>query len=83
MAKLTKNNITFSWTGKGVELLLESVKVFKVNMEAERLDWESLRTIYDKIMEIVHKNYPKPATLKNFRMENVYKSCTKHVLQAK
>ena len=41
-----KDDPTFSWTDKEVELLLESIKIFKVNMEAEGVDWESLRTKY-------------------------------------
>ena len=28
-------------------------------MEADGVDWESLRTKYDIIMKIVHENYPK------------------------
>ena len=47
------------------------------------MDWESLRTKYDKIMEIVHKTIPKSATLQSFHIENEYKSYTKHVLQGK
>ena len=61
-----KDDPTFSWTDKEVELLLDSVKNFKVNMEAEGVDWESLRTKYDKIMEILHKNYPKTGDIEEF-----------------
>ena len=31
----------------------------KVNTEAEGVNCESLRTKYDKIMEVVHENYTK------------------------
>ena len=37
-----------------------------MKMEAQRVDWESLRTKYDKIMEIVHENYPKTSDIKEF-----------------
>ena len=57
---------TFSWTDKEVEFLLESVKIFKVNMEAEGVDWGSQGTKYDKIMEIAHKNYPKTSDIGEF-----------------
>ena len=57
---------TFSWTDKEVDLLLENVKIFKVNMEAEEVDQESLRTKYDKIMEIVHEKYPKTGDIEEF-----------------
>ena len=58
-----KDDPTFSWTDKEVELLPESVKIFKKNMEAEGVERESLRTKYDKIMKIVHKNYPKTGNI--------------------
>ena len=61
-----KDGPTFSWTDKEVELLLENVKNFKVNMEAEGVDWESGRIKYDKIMEIVHENYPKTGGIEEF-----------------
>ena len=38
---------TFSWTDKEVELLLESVNIFKVNMEAESV-WNLRRKIRNK-----------------------------------
>ena len=38
-----KDSPTFSWTDKEVQLLLERIKIFKVNMEAEGVGWESLR----------------------------------------
>ena len=78
-----KGDATFSWTDKEIQLLLENVKIFKLTLEAEGVDWESLRTKYDKIMEIVHKTIPKSATLQSFHIENEYKSYTKHVLQGK
>lgn len=51
-----KDDPTFSWTDKEVELLPESVKTFEKKMEAEGVERENLRTKYNKIMEIVHKN---------------------------
>ena len=51
-----KDDPTFSWTDKEMEVLFESVQILKVNMEAEGVDWENLRAKYEKIMEIVHEN---------------------------
>ena len=69
-----KNDPTFSWTDKEVELLPESVKIFKKNMEAEGVERESLRTKYDKIMEIVHKNYPKTGNIEEC-IQELHKAC--------
>ena len=69
-----KDDPTFSWTDKEVELLPESVKIFKKNMEAEGVEWESLRTKYDKIMEIVHKNYPKTGNIEEC-IQELHKAC--------
>ena len=69
-----KDDPTFSWTDKEVELLPESVKIFKKNMEAEGVEQESLRTKYDKIMEIVHKNYPKTGNIEEC-IQELHKAC--------
>ena len=61
-----KDDPTFSWTDKEVELLLESAKIFRVNMKAEGVNWENLRTKYHKIMEIVQENYPKTGDIEEF-----------------
>ena len=69
-----RDDPTFSWTDKEVELLPESVKIFKKNMEAEGVERESLRTKYDKIMEIVHKNYPKTGNIEEC-IQELHKAC--------
>ena len=61
-----KDDPSFGWANKEVELLLESIKIFKVNMEAEGVNSESLRTKYDKIMEIVQDNSPKTGDIEEF-----------------
>ena len=61
-----KDDPTFSWTDKEMEVLFESVQILKVNMEAEGVDWENLRAKYEKIMEIVHENYPKTGDIEEF-----------------
>ena len=61
-----KGDPTFSWTDKEMEVLFESVQILKVNMEAEGVDWENLRAKYEKIMEIVHENYPKTGDIEEF-----------------
>ena len=35
-------------------------------MDAEGVDWDSLRTKYDIIMKIVHENYPKTGNGEEF-----------------
>ena len=35
-------------------------------MEVEGVDWENLRAKYEKIMEIVHENYPKTGDIEEF-----------------
>ena len=74
-----KNDRTFSWTDKEVELLLESIKIFKVNMETERVDWQSLTTIYDKIMERVLENYLKTSDIEEFS----HGECIQELLKAR
>ena len=61
-----KDDPTFSWTDKEMEVLFESVQILKVNMEAEGVDWENLRAKHEKIMEIVHENYPKTGDIEEF-----------------
>ena len=61
-----KDDPSFGWANKEVELLLESIKIFKVNMQAEGVNSESLRTKYDKIMEIVQDNSPKTGDIEEF-----------------
>ena len=61
-----KDDPTFSWTDKEMEVLFESVQILKVNIEAEGVDWENLRAKYEKIMEIVHENYPKTGDIEEF-----------------
>ena len=78
-----KDDPTFSWTDKEMEVLFESVQILKVNMEAEGVDWENLRAKYEKIMEIVHENYPKTGDIEEFPHGECIKSYTKHVLQIK
>ena len=43
-------------------------------MEAEGVERESLRTKYDKIMEIVHKNYPKTGNIEEC-IQELHKAC--------
>ena len=61
-----KDDPTFSWTDKEIEVLFESVQILKVNMEAKEVDWENLRAKCEKIMEIVHENYAKIGDIEEF-----------------
>ena len=56
---MAKSVAVFNWTDKEIELLLETVKSFKVENDAEGIDWESCRTKYEKIMNIFLEIYQK------------------------
>lgn len=70
-----KDDPTFSWTDKEVELLPESVKTFEKKMEAEGVERENLRTKYNKIMEIVHKNSKLKTGNIEECMQELHKAC--------
>ena len=52
-------------------------------MEAERVDWESLRTKYDITMEIVHENYPKTNGIEEFPHEKCIQELHKAFITSK
>ena len=56
---MAKSAETFSWTDPEIELLLEAVKVFASNCMFNGTDWESVKSKYDKIREILVERYPK------------------------
>ena len=59
MADIQSTSSTFAWTDKEIELLLESIKSYKVECESDGIDWESVKTKYEKITVTFHENYPK------------------------
>lgn len=50
---------SFTWTDKEIELLLETVKAYKVENELQGKDWESIRTKYETITGNFQDSYPK------------------------
>ena len=52
-------------------------------MKAEGADWESLRTKYDKIMEIVHENYPKTGDIEEFPFGECIQELNKALITSK
>ena len=66
---MAKNVAVFTWTDKEIELLLETVKSFKAENDAEGIDWERCRTKYEKIVNIFHENYPKIRMMKKIILE--------------
>ena len=50
--------VKFSWSDDEIQLLLMSALDFKAQCEFEGVDWESKRSKYEQIFEIVTKEYP-------------------------
>ncbi|CAB3978953.1 Hypothetical predicted protein [Paramuricea clavata] len=50
---------SFLWTDAEIELLLASVKVFASNCLFNGMDWEGVKSKYEKIREIFVERYPK------------------------
>ena len=57
MAKTTKTE--FCWTDDEIPLLLESVNQYRCKCEYEGINWESVRSKYKRIQEILVVSYPK------------------------
>ena len=55
--KATKTK--FCWTDYEIELLLKSVNQYRCKCEYEGINWESLRSKYERIQEIFIDSYPK------------------------
>jgi len=53
---------TVVWTDDEIQLLLETVRDFKSEQAYESIDWESIKTKYEKITENFVKNLPKEKT---------------------
>ena len=50
MSKATKTN--FRWTDDEIQLLLESVNQYRYQGEYEGINWESVRSKYERIQEV-------------------------------
>ena len=86
IAKLTKkDDPSFGWANKEVELLLESIKIFKVNMEAEGVNSDSKNKIWqnngDSTRQLSQNRWHWRIPIR--RMRNVHKGYTNHVLHVK
>ena len=57
MSKATKTE--FLWTDDEIQLLLESVNQYRCKCEYEGINWESVRSKYERIKEIFIDLYPK------------------------
>ena len=55
----TNENAVVVWTDDEIQLLLETVREFKAEKAYESIDWESIKTKYDKITENFLKNLPR------------------------
>ena len=54
-----EKNQAFVWTNDEVRLLLEVTKEYKTQKESESIDWESVRTKYDDILEKLREKFSK------------------------
>ena len=59
MSKTQQKEPNFTWTDSEIELLLESVKVFASESLYNGIDWEGVKSKYEKISEIFVERYPK------------------------
>lgn len=59
--------LEFSWSDDEIQLLLMSSLDFKAQCEFEGTDWESVRSKYEKIFDIMMKGYPEGEQYQNKR----------------
>ena len=59
MARKRKIEVDFSWTDDELQLLLEASLDFKDKCEFQKESWESKRTKYENILDIMLKQYPE------------------------
>lgn len=57
-----ENTTTLVWTDDEIQILLETVRDFKSEKAYESIDWESIKTKYEKITENFIKNLPNSTT---------------------
>ena len=57
--KSKEKNQAFVWTDDEVRSLLEVTKEYKTQKESESIDWESVRTKYDDILEKLREKLPE------------------------
>ena len=59
MSKTKQKEPNFTWTDSEIELLLEAVKVFASESLYNGIDWEGVKSKYEKISKIFVERYPK------------------------
>ena len=68
----------FQWTDDEMELLLNVTHEFKVRKISENVDWESVKTKYDDILELMKTELPctpeeaKQITNKDYQRSKFY-----------
>ena len=77
------NTVDFNWTDDEIQLLLEATIQFKCRNEYEGLSWESVKTKYDKITNIVKETYPTSESEKFPNYTNIEEKITKNRIAAK
>lgn len=61
-----KNKEEFSWSDDEIQLLLTSALDFKAQCEFEGISWESKRSKYEQIFDILMKQYPTIEDIINY-----------------
>ena len=49
----------FQWTDDEAELLLQSTHLYKAKKSMENVDWESVKSKYEDILEIMREELPE------------------------
>ena len=63
------NKDIFSWSNDEIQLLLMAALDFKSQCEFEEMDWESKRSKYEQIFELMMKQYPMTVS-ENYQNKN-------------
>ena len=70
----------FSWTGEEMALLLQVIIAYKAEKTLERLDWDTVRTKYDGILEKFIEHYPNNVAIHvNFHTAKI-KACSQRIV---
>jgi hypothetical protein len=59
MSNTKQKDPNFTWTDSEIELLLEAVKLFASESLYNGIDWEGVKSKYEKISKIFVERYPK------------------------
>ena len=70
----------FSWTYEEMALLLQVIIAYKAEKTSEGLDWDSVRSKYDGILETFTERYPNNEATSEFPHSEVKSACSQLML---